>query len=118
MHTHRFVHAMLTIDAVRGALHQAGGLPELDELMRATARALECCEQSVRLGQSPRSVPKLRPLQEQLAKTLTANPQRAGGVETAGTLVDACDRVTNSLDTLVSELRRLLGSAPALMSQE
>jgi len=38
------------------------------------------------------------------------------GEETAGALVDAGDRITNSLDTLVSELHRQLGAAPASAS--
>jgi hypothetical protein len=63
-------------------------------------------------------VPKLRPAQERLARALTGRPQWTGNAETAGTLLDACDRMTNSLDTLASELRRQLAQAPALTSQE
>ncbi len=117
-HTHRFIHAMLTVDAVRAALHEAGAVPELDELMRLADQVLDCCEQAVRSGRPPRSVPKLRPAQERLAKVLIAQPQRIGGLETAGALIDACDRITNSLDTLAGELRRQLAGAPALTSQE
>lgn len=117
-HTHRFIHAMLTIDAVRDTLPDPRALPELDELMARTAEVLECCERAIRTGQPPRSVPQLRPAQERLAKALTAEPERAGGVETAGALIDACDRITNALDTLVSELRRQLGEAPTLTSHE
>jgi hypothetical protein len=46
-----------------------------------------------------------------LARALAAEPARAGDVEAAGAIVDACDRITDSLDTLVNELRRQLGAA-------
>jgi uncharacterized membrane protein YccC len=117
-HTHRFIHGMLTVDAVRATLPDPGSLPELDEVTALAARVLGCCEQAVRSGQPPRSVPRLRPAQERLATALTAEPQRAGGAETAGALIDACDRITDSLDTLVSELRRQLGGVATLTSQQ
>ncbi|MCU1656547.1 MAG: hypothetical protein JWO57_1203 [Pseudonocardiales bacterium] len=118
-HTHRFVHAMLSIDALRPALREAGGLAEFDELMRRAADALDRCERSVRTGTPPRPVPKLREAQEQLAAVLAEDPGRAGGVETASALLDASDRIANSLDTLVSELRRQLSaSAGGLASSE
>ncbi len=117
-HTHRFIHAVLAVEAVRGALPQTGERPELDEFMSLADQVLVGCEQAVRSGRPPRSVPRLRPAQEQLAKALIAQPQRAGGVEIAGVLIDACDRIANSLDTLASELRRQLAKAPALTSQE
>jgi uncharacterized membrane protein YccC len=115
-HTHRFIHAMLIIDAVRSAVHEAESLPEFDELMALAANALECSERSIRSGQPPRSVSPLRPAQERLAAALRSDPARVGGVETASALIDATDRVTNSLDTLVSELRRQLETRPALTS--
>jgi uncharacterized membrane protein YccC len=108
-HTHRFIHAMLTIDAVRITVHGAGGVPELDALMQAAASVLSSCEQAVRSGAAPRSVPKLRPLQETLTAALTADPSPIPDVATTEALIDACDRITNSLDTLASELRRQLG---------
>jgi hypothetical protein len=115
-HTHRFIHAMLIIDAVRSAVHEAESLPEFDELMALAANALECSERSIRSGQPPRSVSPLRPAQERLAAALRSDSARVGGVETASALIDATDRVTNSLDTLVSELRRQLETRPALTS--
>jgi uncharacterized membrane protein YccC len=109
-HTHRFIHAMLTVDAVRGSLRDINGLAEFEEFMAQAAEVLDCCAQSIRSRQRPRSVPRLRPTQDRLARVLTHQPARAGAVETAGALVDACDRITDSLDTLISELRRQLGS--------
>jgi uncharacterized membrane protein YccC len=117
-HTHRFIHAMLTVDAVRGALPDLGAAPELGEFMALAAAALDCCEQSIRSGQPPRCVPQLRPAQERLVTALAEGPMRASDVETAGALVDASDRITDSLDTLVSELRRQLGDVPAIASHQ
>ncbi|MDT4933538.1 MAG: hypothetical protein QOK11_1430, partial [Pseudonocardiales bacterium] len=118
VHTHRFVHAMLTIDALRPALREAGGLPELDVLMRVAAEVLESCETAVRTGVAPRQSGRLREAQRALAEALTKEPQRAGSAETAAALIDATDRVANSLDTLVNELRRqLAGSTAGLTSR-
>jgi hypothetical protein len=50
-------------------------------------------------------VPKLRPRQERLREVLDAGRL---DLATAGAVVEATDRVTNSLDTLVAELRRQL----------
>ncbi|MCW2648190.1 MAG: hypothetical protein QOF87_350 [Pseudonocardiales bacterium] len=110
-HTHRFIHAMLTIDAVRGSLRKVSESTNLTEFMALAAEVLDCCEQSIRLEQPPQAVPKLRPAEVRLARALAAEPARAGDVEAAGAIVDACDRITDSLDTLVNELRRQLGAA-------
>ena len=105
-HSHRFIHAMLTVDAVRTTVHRAGRIAELDAFMAAAATVLTCCERAVRGGTPPRSVPRLRPLQESLARVLAADP--FGDPATSSALLDASDRITNSLDTLVNELRRQL----------
>jgi uncharacterized membrane protein YccC len=117
-HTHRFVHAMLTVDAVRGSLPPVQpGAPsraELDELLRRSAELLAVCATAVRAASAPRNVAALRPLQERLAEAIRADPARFGGAAVAGALLDASDRIANSLDTLVSELRRQLGPAAPL----
>jgi hypothetical protein len=41
-----------------------------------------------------------------LHRVLRDDPARAGGIETAGALADASDRLANAVDTLASELRR------------
>lgn len=105
-HSHRFIHAMLTVDAVRTTVHRDGRIAELDAFMAAAAAALTACERAVRGGTAPRSVPRLRPLQEALARVLAADP--FGDPATSSALLDASDRLTNSLDTLVNELRRQL----------
>jgi uncharacterized membrane protein YccC len=110
-HTHRFVHAVLTIDAVRGSVRDISEVAEFEEFMAVAAEVLERCEHAIRSEQPPRSVPPLRPAQERLARALGDEPARGGDIETAGDIVDACDRISDSLDTLVSELRRQLGSS-------
>ena len=114
-HTHRFVHAMLTVDAVRVAVRDGGGVPELDELLSQAAAALSIAEQSVRAGRPPRAAPDLRAGQRAVVAAMDERPDRVGGADNAAALVDATDRLANSLDTLHAELRRQLaaGGEPA-----
>lgn len=107
-HTHRFVHAMLSVDAVRVPLREAGGSAELAEFLAAAGASLDAARDAVLSWTAPRSVPRLRPRQEELAATLASEPERAGGPAVAATLLEATDRITNSLDTLLGELRRQL----------
>jgi uncharacterized membrane protein YccC len=124
-HSHRFIAAALTLDTLRPAIREAGGSPELAEFLTAAARVLSACEQAVRGGRAPRSVAPLRPVQERLVAALAAEGGTesgtesgteggaVGGAATAAALIDASDRITNSLDTLVAELRRQLAPRPA-----
>jgi uncharacterized membrane protein YccC len=105
-HTHRFIHAMLSVDAVRGTVREAGGMPELAAFLTAAGELLDAARAAVLSGAPPEKVLDLRPRQEELAELLSAEPERVGGIETAATLVEATDRITNSLDTLIAELRR------------
>ena len=108
--SHRVVHALMTIDSVRIAIQDAGGPPELDELLHQADDVLGECERALRTSSAPRGAPSLRETQERLHAVLVAHPERVGGLETAGALADASDRLANALDTLASELRRQLGS--------
>jgi uncharacterized membrane protein YccC len=105
-HTHRFIHAMLSVDAVQVPLREAGGLPELADFLGAAGELLDAARGAVLSGAPPGKVQDLRPRQEEFAELLAADPERAGGIETAATLAEATDRITNSLDTLIAELRR------------
>ena len=110
-HTHRFIHAALTVDALRPALRESGTHPDLVRFLDAAADALAVAEQAVAEHAVvehavPRSGPRLRPLQQQLAEALDAYPDRVGGPATAAGLIEATDRMTNSLDTLLRGLRR------------
>jgi uncharacterized membrane protein YccC len=107
-HTHRFIHAMLTVDAVRGPVREAGGVPVLTQFLATSGTALDVARESLTSGTAPRTLPALRAAQEELAELLTSNPERVTGLETASILVEATDRITNSLDTLLDELRRQL----------
>lgn len=111
-HTHRFIYAVLSVDAVRVPLREAGGLSDLTELLRAAGEQLDVARAALLTGAPPPSLPSLRTHQEQLAAKLLDDPARAGGIETATTLIDATDRITNSLDTLLAELRRQLAVQP------
>ncbi|MDT4950358.1 MAG: hypothetical protein QOJ37_2953 [Pseudonocardiales bacterium] len=117
-HTHRFIHAMLTIDALRPKLREAGSVLELSTFLAAAAETLAAAQAAVRDNSAPGPVPKLRSRQEELAEALAAHPERVGGIETATTLVDATDRITNSLDTLIGEVRRQFESDAALASKD
>ena len=107
-HSHRFIAAALTLDTLRPAIRDSGGNLLLDEFLAAAAAVLSSCEQAVRIGRAPRAVAPLRPLQERLVAALAADDSGVGGAATAAALIDASDRITNSLDTLVAELRRQL----------
>jgi uncharacterized membrane protein YccC len=104
-HTHRFIHAMLSVDAVRPAVRRAGEVPALSAFLSAAGDALGAAEAAISADRAPDATTKLRPLHEDLAAALTASSYDA---ETAATLLEATDRITNSLDTLLDELRRQL----------
>ena len=110
--SHRVVHALMTIDGIRSALRRAGRLTELDELLGQADEALLACEQALRTGGPLHAVGSLRPQQERLFARLSVEPGRVGGVETAGALADATDRLANAVDTLVGVIRRQ-GAHPA-----
>jgi hypothetical protein len=84
-------------------------MPALNEFMARAAQVLEHCERAVRTGCTPRGSPGLRPSQQTVAALLAVQPGLAGDEQAAGAVVDATDRIANSLDTLVAELRRQLG---------
>jgi uncharacterized membrane protein YccC len=110
-HTHRFIHAALAVDALRVPIREAGGLPELAEFLTAAGQALAAAQALVEGRPEPSGAAPLRPLQERVVDALAADPDGTGGVESLVTLVDATDRLTNSLDTLLDELRRQTASA-------
>jgi uncharacterized membrane protein YccC len=105
-HSHRFIHAMLAVEALRVPVRQAGGLPELAAFLHGAGDALAAAQQALQDNAAPAGAPDLRAAQVRLADLLLASPDRAGGIADATTLIDATDRITNSLDTLLAELRR------------
>jgi uncharacterized membrane protein YccC len=107
-HTHRFVSAMLAVDAVRVAVRDAGGASELSDFLGSAGDLLDAARAALLADEAPGPAPTLRPRQEQLADSLLGQPELVGGIENATTLAEATDRITNSLDTLLAELRRQL----------
>lgn len=114
-HSHRFIHAMFAIDAVRRPVGEAGGSPQLRAFLDAAGQMLAVLRDTVETGERP-VAPRgdLRALQQDLAATLERDPGRVGGAANVAILIDATDRITNSLDTLFGALRRMVspGTAP------
>jgi uncharacterized membrane protein YccC len=104
-HTHRYVHAVLSLDALRPALRDVDLPAEFADLLALCAVVLDRCEVAVRESVAPRPEPLLRERQQALTDIVSAErtPVDAG---IAAALVEATDWMVNSLDTLVDELRR------------
>ncbi len=116
-HTHRLIHALLTVDALRPALREAPGRsPELAAFLDAAADVLATVRRGLVEGVSPRQDRRLRSLHAALTEAVDARPDSVGGPATAAALVEATDRVTNSLDTLVDVVRRWAEPAERLAS--
>jgi uncharacterized membrane protein YccC len=109
VHTHRYIHALLAIDGLRPALRTNEPPPEFESLLHRAASVLVRCERTVRAGESLHGVTDLRDAQVAFVDALSNGTGLND--ETAGALIDATDRLANSLDTLVSELRRQLETA-------
>ena len=103
--SHRFVHALMTMDTLRPVTRETA---RLDEFLRACSQALSTCERAVREQTTPRAIPRLRPLQEQVLLELRAHSDTAP--DTVAALADATDRLADGIDTLVAGLRRRLGA--------
>ncbi len=103
--THRIVHALMTLDTLRPVTRETA---RLDEFLRACSQALSTCERAVREQTTPRAIPRLRPLQEQVLLELRAHPDTEP--DTVAALADATDRLADGIDTLVAGLRRRLGA--------
>jgi uncharacterized membrane protein YccC len=113
-HSHRFIHAMLTIEGLRPGLRAAAGSRLLTEFLTRAAEVLQGCEQALRTGQAPAPERRLRDEQQDLATHLSDDPGSVGGADIAAAVIEATDRIANSLDTLVEEVRRhLAGVEPA-----
>lgn len=121
--THRFVHAVIGLDALRDDIAAAGGLVELHDFSQAAAATLDAVADAITNHTPPRRVPSLRERQRDLVERVTSVPAvtaLVGGAAVASGISDATDRIANSLDTLVAEVRRQLtpprSPAPAAVS--
>ncbi len=108
--SHRLIHAVMTIDALRPDLRRAGGdQPELTALLDGASRSLQWCADLLRHQPLPKGEVRLRPLQETLFAAIRSDPDRFGGAAAGDALAEATDRLANSVDTLMGELRRTRG---------
>jgi uncharacterized membrane protein YccC len=114
-HTHRSAHAMLTLESLRPMLREQGAPAALAPLLAEVVDVLAACEASVRGSTVAPVVPALRTLQRELASELDAESRY--DPDLAAALVDATDRLVNSLDTLVAELRRQLAERAGIASE-
>jgi uncharacterized membrane protein YccC len=101
--SHRIVHALMTMDTLRSAARESA---RLREFLRACSQALDVCERALRAETTPRAIPRLRELQQQVFLEVRADDRAAP--ETVAALADATDRLANGIDTLVAGLRRRL----------
>jgi uncharacterized membrane protein YccC len=97
-HTHRLVHALTAIDATRQAREVYQKVPEFRFVIDAVARGLALAQQSVQHGWRPTRELRLRSLHAQLEPAL-----RGAELPPAltATLVEAGDRLVNSLDSVL-----------------
>jgi hypothetical protein len=94
-HSHRLVHALTAIDASRMAAKVYERVPVFRELVDGTLSTLAALQTAVRTGVPPESVESLRALQSRL--------EESGQV--AAPLIEATDRLVDSLDSMTSVLR-------------
>jgi uncharacterized membrane protein YccC len=107
-HTHRFIHAMLAVDAIRVPVREGGGVAEWAPFLGAVETALDAARTAILANIRPDAAGRLRAGHGQFAAAVRARPDEVGGIESATALLDATDRITNSIDTLLDELRRQL----------
>jgi hypothetical protein len=93
---------------VRVSVAEAGEVPQWSRFFASVESALEAAQVAVSTNTRPPAPASLRPLQDDFGKSLLAEPAGAGGVDTATALVESTDRIANSIDTLLDELRRQL----------
>ena len=105
VNANRFIRADMALEA---ALDDAGALPERDAVLAFAARVdaqLAAIAGSLRDG-TPPPAERLRKSERALAELLEMTKSDAGAADVAGAVADACDRITDSLDTLAHLLRQ------------
>lgn len=112
-HTHRAVHALLTLEALRPVLRDVGAPESLRALLDEVAGVFDSCAAAVRQRSAPPVVPSLRALQQAVVAEVEDGRCDA---DVAAALADVTDRLVDSLDTLVAELRRQVAENAGLTS--
>jgi uncharacterized membrane protein YccC len=112
-HSHRLVHALTALDATGQAGRCYAAVPEFSALADTALRALEALSDAVRTGERPSRPAGLRGLHAELTRALepvAAAPlsaQPTSGAlpsELAATVVEATDRLVDSLNSLAAVL--------------
>ena len=101
----RFIRASMALEAV---LDDASALPQREHVLAFAARvdaALAAIADSLRSGNAP-AIERLRTAERQLADALEATPGDDNTRSVASAVGDACDRITDSVDTLAHLLRQ------------
>ncbi len=101
----RFIRANMALEAV---LDDAPAVPERDKVLAFASRVdanLSAIAASLRLGSAP-NVERLRGSERELAATLAAVRGDDGMHDVAVAIADACDRITDSVDTLAHLVRQ------------
>jgi len=101
----RFIRASMALEAV---LDDASALPQREHVLAFAARvdaALAAIADSLRSGNAP-AIERLRSAERQLADALEATPGDDNTRSIASAVGDACDRITDSVDTLAHLLRQ------------
>ena len=101
----RFIRASMALEAV---LDDASALPQREHVLAFAARvdaALAAIADSLRSGNAP-AIERLRSAERQLADALEETPGDDNTRSIASAVGDACDRITDSVDTLAHLLRQ------------
>ncbi|MBV9823950.1 MAG: FUSC family protein [Actinobacteria bacterium] len=101
-HSHRLVHALTALDATRQASESYASVPEFRALADAALAAIEELAGAVRDGRRPDRLADLRGLHAELTRALAAASPLPP--ELAATVVEATDRLVDSLNSLAAVL--------------
>ena len=98
-HSHRLVHALAALDATRQAREYYVKVPEFRQLIDAVSHTLGLVQQAIDYGWRQVRDLRLRALQSALADALADCPD-----EQAAAVIEATDRLVNSLNSMVAVL--------------
>ncbi len=98
-HTHRLVHALTAIDTTRQASDVYQTVPEFRSLIDAVLQGLRLAQRATHAGAEQVDDLRLRPLHTELAPALERSDLAQ---EVSAALIEATDRVVNSLDSVLA----------------
>lgn len=103
-HSHRLVHALTALDATGQASRCYAVVPEFGTLADTGLAALDALAAAVRTGERPPRPAGLRGLHAELTRALDPATDAALPAELAATVVEATDRLVDSLNSLAAVL--------------